>query len=186
MYKFSFCLCAVIALTGCQSMTSKPAPKKTTKTPQTSQKQDVKPPTSPGVTIKPYEREEIKRQPVQVVVPVQKTVQKFDDGESLPAYKNLMSQSKAAYKSGQLANAESLALQAQRLAPQSAETFLYLSLISNEKNDAKNAESLAKRGLTYAQTDAIKRQLWLSIQRSAQKQNNTALAQEATTALKSL
>ena len=49
-----------------------------------------------------------------------------------------MLQTQTAYKQGQWSQA-GYALQAQRLAPQSAETFLYLSMIANRQNKPANA-----------------------------------------------
>ena len=56
---------------------------------------------------------------------------------------------------------------------------MYLAMIANHKNQAKNAESLARRGLSYAQTDAMKRQLWMVILKSGQLQKKAELIQEA-------
>ncbi len=62
---------------------------------------------------------------------------------------------------------------------------MYLAMIANHKNQAKNAESLARRGLSYAQTDAMKRQLWMVILKSGQLQKKAELIQEAQNKLKS-
>ncbi|MEX5323266.1 hypothetical protein WCE04_28565, partial [Pseudomonas shirazica] len=105
---------------------------------------------------------------------------------SLPAFKKLMQQTQTAYRQGQWARAEAAALQAQRLAPQSAETYMYLGLVANQKKQPKNAEALARRGLSYAQTPAMKRQLWLIIQKAGQLQNNSRTVQQAQQALKQL
>ncbi len=139
--------------------------------------------TPSGVKITPYEPEEIKRQKMQIVVPEQKVQQQFKDGRELPAFRKMMLQTQTAYKQGQWSQAESYALQAQRLAPQSAETFLYLSMIANRQNKPANAEALARRGLSYAQSNPMKKQLWLNILKAAQSQKNSKSIQEAKTAL---
>ena len=139
--------------------------------------------TPSGVKITPYEPEEIKRQKVKIVVPEQKVQQHFKDGRELPVFRKMMLQTQTAYKQGQWSQAESYALQAQRLAPQSAETFLYLSMIANRQNKPANAEALARRGLSYAQSNPMKKQLWLNILKAAQSQKNSKSIQEAKTAL---
>lgn len=178
--KLSLGVC-LMALVGCQSV---PTPEQKT---EVSNKAPInKPIQAPdGVVIHPYDVPEIKRK--QIILPEQKAPsQKFDDGRNLPAFQKLMQQTQTAYAKGELNQAESLANQAQRLAPQSAESFLYLALIANRKNQAVNAQALAQRGLSYAQTDAMKKQLWQVILKSGQKQNNTATVNKALHALKGL
>ena len=97
-----------------------------------------------------------------------------------------MQQTQTAYKQGQFNQAETAALQAQRLAPQAAETYLYLALIANQKKQPANAEALARRGFSYAQSVAMLRQLWLVFQKAAQQQNNAKSLAQAQQALKDL
>lgn len=173
---------AVLGIAGCQSLPSissdaqkQPAPKE--------QQQPIREPS--GVVIHPDDRPEIQRQ--RIVIPEQQErVQKFEDGRSLPAFKKLMQQTQTAYAKGQLNAAEDAATQAQRLAPQSAETFLYLAMIANRKNQPANAEALAQRGLSYAQSNAMKKQLWNVILKAGQKQNKASSIQKAQQALKEL
>ncbi|MFY0084842.1 tetratricopeptide repeat protein, partial [Acinetobacter baumannii] len=49
-----------------------------------------------------------------------------------------------------------------------------------------NAESLARRGLSFAQSQAMKKQLWLTILKAGQQRNNPKTVQEAQQALKAL
>lgn len=180
-FKQSCVVVALIGLAGCQSFPAsqsddkpKPATKPTVETPD-------------GIKITPYDRPEIKREQIPVIVPPQKKVtQKFDNGRELPAFKNLLKQTQTAFQAGKWDEAEQAATHAQRLAPQSSETFMYLALISNHKNQPKNAESLARRGLSYAQTDPMKRQLWQIILKSASMQKDTKTMQEAQARLKAL
>lgn len=58
---------AMATIVACQSLPEPPAPQPVPEKPKTV-------PTPEGVVIRPYEREEIKRQSLQVVVP-QQTVQ---------------------------------------------------------------------------------------------------------------
>lgn len=175
----TFVVGSTATIVACQSLPEQPTPQPVPEKPKTVT-------TPEGVVIRPYEREEIKRQSLQVVVPQQSVRQKLEDGRRLPAFQKLMQQTKVAYKQGQFNQAETAALQAQRLAPQAAETYLYLALIANQKKQSANAEALARRGLSYAQSDAMKRQLWLVIQKAAQQQNNAKSLAQAQQALKDL
>lgn len=172
----------LVALVGCQSNpTTKPTQPEVKLPPSNTVN------TPDGIKITPYEREEIKRQSLQIVVPQQKVaLQSFEDGRQLPAFKQLLQQTQTAFQQGKWNEAEQSALQAQRIAPQSAETFMYLAMIANHNNKAQNAESLARRGLSYAQSDTMKRQLWQIILKSAQLQNNNSTIQEAQAKIKSI
>ena len=97
-----------------------------------------------------------------------------------------MQKTQTAYRQGQWSQAQSYAMQAQRLAPQSSETFLYLALIANQQKQPANAESLARRGLSYAQSNVMKKQLWSMILKAGQMQKNQKTIQQAQTAIKSL
>jgi len=182
MYKLAVIGLGLIGLVGCQSLPT-PETNKAEPTPS-SEKKEIKTPS--GVVITPYDREEIQRKKMQVVIPEQRSRQQFDDGRKLPAFKKLMQKSQLAYKQGQWNQAEAAALQAQRLAPQAAETYLYLALVANKKNKPANAEALAQRGLSYAQSNAMKKQLWLAILKAAQQQKDQKTIQQAQTALKGL
>ena len=120
------------------------------------------------------------------MIPEQKSKQQFDDGRQLPAFKNLMQKTQTAYRQGQWNQAQGFAMQAQRIAPQSSETFLYLALIATQQKQPANAESLARRGLSYAQSNAMKKQLWSIILKAGQMQKNQKTIQQAQTAIKSL
>ncbi|MGE8562001.1 MAG: tetratricopeptide repeat protein [Acinetobacter sp.] len=183
MYKRCVIGLGLIGLVGCQSLPT-PETQKQKPSPSPSEKKEVNTPS--GVIITPYDREEIQRKKMQVVIPEQRSRQQFDDGRKLPAFKKLMQKTQLAYKQGQWNQAEAAALQAQRLAPQSAETYLYLALVANKKNKPANAEALAQRGLSYAQSNAMKKQLWLAILKAAQQQKDQKTIQQAQTALKGL
>ena len=173
-------LATIVAVAGCQSL-PQPAEKKI---PEKATQSDKEQKTPSGVTIHPYDREEIQRQ--KIVIPEQKSKQQFDDGRQLPAFKNLMQKTQTAYRQGQWNQAQGFAMQAQRIAPQSSETFLYLALIATQQKQPANAESLARRGLSYAQSNAMKKQLWSIILKAGQMQKNQKTIQQAQTAIKSL
>lgn len=170
----------ILGLVGCQSMSEPEQPAAPSKPPV---QQKPKSSTLDGVVITPYDRPEIKRQ--KIVIPEQKPQsQKFDDGRNLPAFKKLMQQTQQAYSKQQYNQAETSAVQAQRLAPQASETYLYLGLIANRKNQPARADAFALRGLSYAQTNAMKKQLWQVRLKAAQLQKNTKAIQQAQQALK--
>lgn len=182
LFRSALSILGFMALLGCQSTP-----------PSLSQPKSEQPKVEPsktvstpdGIKIIPYERPEIQRE--KIVIPAQKAVQqKFDDGRQLPAFKELMQQTQIAFKQGNWNAAEQAAMHAQRLAPQSAETYMYLAMISNHKNQAPNAESLARRGLSYAQSNTMKRQLWQIILKSAQIQKNAKTIQEAQSRIRAL
>lgn len=171
----------ILSLVGCQSF---PEPEKPT-APAKPAAEKPKPQTPDGVVITPYDRPEIKRQ--KIVIPEQKPKsQKFDDGRNLPAFKRLMQQTQQAYAKQQFSQAEAAAVQAQRLAPQASETYLYLGMIANRKNQPARADAFALRGLSYAQSNAMKKQLWQVRLKAAQQQKNTKAIQNAQQALKKL
>jgi hypothetical protein len=181
MMKKTAAIIGMLILAGCTT-----APEKTpTKTTPTHPPKKVTQPSS-GVKITPYDQKEIKRQSVPVVVPQQKVQQKFNDGSQLPAFKTLMQKTQVAYKQQQLAEAERYALQAQRIAPQATETYLYLAMIADQRKEYANAEALARRGLSYAQSNAMKKQLWLIILKASEARNHSVKAQEARRALQAL
>lgn len=182
---FSVLFASILLLGGCQTLTSPQNSQPSQKPKQAETKTTPSQKDADGIKITPYDRPEIKREQLQIVIPEQKSsTQKFDDGRQLPAFKNLMQQTHHAFRQAKWSEAEKAALQAQRLAPQSAETYMYLAMIANQKNEAKNAESLAKRGLSYAQTATMKRQLWQIILKSGQLQKNQKLIQEAQNQIK--
>ena len=182
-------LMALFVLAGCTSNTPSHQHKKVViklgEPPSSSQqKKKTTPPT--GVKVTPYEQKEIKKQSVPVVVPEQKPQQKFNDGSQLPAFRTLMQKTQTAYKNQQLSEAERYAQQAQRLAPQAAETYFYLGLIADQRKQFANAEALARRGLSYAQSNAMKKQLWMIILRASEARKHTNKAQEARKIIQSL
>ncbi|OIF94557.1 hypothetical protein A7N09_34750, partial [Acinetobacter baumannii] len=116
-------------MVGCTTLPDHSDSKEKTPTPPVKKTE-----TPSGVKITPYDHPEIQRKNLQVIVPQQKKPQHFsDDGSQLPAFKVLMQKTQQAYKNQQWSEAERYALQAQRLAPQAAETYLFLALTANHK-----------------------------------------------------
>lgn len=171
----------ILSLVGCQTISEPEQP--VTKSKSVAEKPKAQ--TPDGVVITPYERPEIKRQ--KIVIPEQKPkVQKFDDGRNLPVFKKLMQQTYQAYSRQKFSQAEAYVLQAQRLAPQAPETYLYLGMIANRKNQPARADALALRGLSYAQSNAMKKQLWQVRLKAAQQQKNSKAIQQARQTLNKL
>jgi hypothetical protein len=77
-------------------------------------------------------------------------------------------------------------LQAQRIAPQASETYLYLALIADQRKQYANAEALARRGLSYAQSNSMKKQLWMIVLKASEARNHPVKAQEARRAIQAL
>ena len=163
----------ILGLVGCQSQPSKPIESPKTTPPE--KPSEIHTPT--GVVIKPYDREEIQRQQrptsgasqPRVVVPQQQKQTVVKDGSELSAFKNLIQKAETAFNNQQLTQAENLTLQAQRVAPQAAQTYLMLSKIALIQNNKANAQALAQRGLSLAQTDQMKSQLNLIIKQAQSK-----------------
>ena len=59
-------------------------------------------------------------------------------------------------------------------------------MIANRKNQPARADAFALRGLSYAQSNAMKKQLWQVRLKAAQQQKNTKAIQNAQQALKGL
>lgn len=176
----------ILILTGCTTTPDRSAPQTPPPKATADSEKKVSPPSS-GVKIIPYDHKEIKRQTVPVIVPEQKVQQRFsNDGSQLPAFRTLMQKTQTAYKQKQFTEAERFALQAQRIAPQAAETYLYLGLIADQRKQYANAEALARRGITYAQSNSMKKQLWLIVLRASEARNHPVKAQEARRAIQGL
>jgi len=176
----------IINLVGCQTTSPpKPSVKKPIEKLETH-KPDL--PKHDGIKIIPYDRPEIKREHLPVIVPEHPKAPSstLDDGANVPAVKQLLQQTQTLFQKGQWDQAEHTALHAQRLAPQSAETFLYLARIANQKQQYANAESLSRRGLAFAQSTSQKKLFWNVILQSAQQQKNQKTVAEALSHLKDL
>lgn len=172
----------LVGLAGCNT-TKQPPPSQ----PQPQVKpQPAKPIETPnGVIITPYEQEEIKRKNMRVIVPERKNTLPAPES-SPPAFQQLMLKTQQAYQAEKWAEAEQYALQAQRISPQAAETYLYLALIANQKQQYANAEALANRGLSFARTHALKKQLWMVILKSGQARQLPSTIHRAQAALRQL
>lgn len=185
-------LCLSVMLVGCQSNTAiktEPAPAQIS----------VEPPKEePRVKITPYPDSGIKREtqplprittqpapvissPPRVILPEQKPapVRQLKDGHGIAAYDRLMQNYLQALKQNNLVEAEKNLLQAQRIAPQSADVYRELARLANLRKQASNAEAFARKGLTFAQSNVQNKQLWQQILHSAQLRNNTLLIQQA-------
>ncbi len=138
------------------------------------------PNVSSGVKITPYQQAAISRKNLLSVTNPKNT------NNNPQVFQQLMQSTTAAYNAKRWSEAERFALQAQRISPQAAETYLYLSLIAQQKAQYSNSQSLARRGLSYAYSNSMQKQLWLVILQTAQIQNDQATVKQAQLALKSL
>lgn len=108
----------------------------------------------------------------------------LNNGDNLPAFRQLMDIGIAQLKANQLSAAESSFTRAQRLAPQSSAVYFYLGQVALKKNQPRKAEAVARRGLVVAQSAERRRALWQIILLAGQKQNNPRVVQEAQNALR--
>lgn len=174
-----------VVLVGCQTTPTTPPTIETKIKPPI----EVKEPES-KVKITPYPDSGIKResqplpqtstrviqQPPRVVT---QPPHQLKDGKGIPAYSQAMKDYTTALSQNRLSDAERSLLQAQRMAPQSADVYRELARLSNLRKQASSAEAFARKGLTFAQTNIQVKQLWQQILQSAQLQNNPSLIQQA-------
>ena len=59
-------------------------------------------------------------------------------------------------------------------------------MIANQRKQYANAEALARRGLSYAQSNVMKKQLWYIVLRASEARNHPMKAQEAKKAIQAL
>lgn len=128
-----------------------------------------------GVTVTPYQVPEIKRQTVNT-----------PDGSEKPVFRQLIQQAQQALQQKNLAKAEQLALQAQRISPQAAQSYVVLAQVAHAKKDDAHAQSLIQRGLSLANDKTTQQQLWQIRLSIAQTQHDSTAIQRAQQALKAL
>ncbi|KAA8734752.1 hypothetical protein F4V57_03030 [Acinetobacter qingfengensis] len=119
--------------------------------------------------------------PPRVILPAPKPQpkQQLKDGRGVAAYQKLMSDYLVNLRNNRLSAAENNLIQAQRIAPQSADVYRELARLANLRQQGANAEAMARKGLTFAQNNTQRKQLWQQILQSAQIRNNNALIQQA-------
>ena len=181
-FKLSLVGAMAIVFVGCQSTPiGNPAstPKEEKKAEEKSEKSDSK------VVVTPFPDDGIRREsqplPPRLILPEnQNNHKKLKDGKGVPAYQNLMQSYLKNLRQNNLSDAESNLLQAQRMAPQSAEVYRELARLANLRKQGSNAEALARKGLSFAQNNTMRKQLWEQILQSAKLRNNTNLTRQAT------
>ena len=181
-FKLSLVGAIAIVFVGCQSTPiGNPAstPKEEKKAEEKSDKSDSK------VVVTPFPDNGIRREsqplPPRLILPEnQNNHKKLKDGKGVPAYQNLMQSYLKNLRQNNLSDAESNLLQAQRMAPQSAEVYRELARLANLRKQGSNAEALARKGLSFAQNNTMRKQLWEQILQSAKLRNNTNLTRQAT------
>ncbi len=108
------------------------------------------------------------------------------DGSNIPAFGMLMNKAQQQMQANQLDAAEQTLIQAQRMAPQSATVYAYLSEIAIKKRQGGNAEAMARKGLMLSNSPRQQHAFWQLISISAELQNNAALAGQAKTQMQRL
>lgn len=174
-----------LSLIGCSQLTQQPQSKHQS-TPPTDKK-TTSHPHSNGVQITPYQVPEIKRESIPVKnhsAPPQPAA--TPDGSEKPVFRQLIQQARQALQHNRLTQAEHLALQAQRISPQAAQSYVILAQIAQKQRNYNHAEALLQRGLSLANDNATKKQLWLIRLEIAQTQHNPNAIQQAKRALQQL
>ncbi|MBF7686936.1 hypothetical protein [Acinetobacter rathckeae] len=193
----------LLTMAGCSQL-----PKQTTQpisapaVPSTPPIEKNNPPTTEnGVVVTPYPTTEIKKevlpppQVTTVVVPTKqpparpvqvKSTASQPHSNQPPAVQNLMNQAQQAFKQQQIDRAEHLALQAQRISPQSSDSYALLAQVALRKNNIAQAQALAQRAASLTSDLSAKKQLWTLVLQTAQQQNNTTLVSKAQSVLSSL
>lgn len=180
-----FASLSLVGLVGCQSLPSTSNPP-TTKTEKQAEEKPKEKESKVVVTALPDDgiRRESQplppRQPPRVILPEnQNNTKKLKDGQGVPAYQNLMQSYLKNLRQNNLKEAESSLIQAQRIAPQSAEVYRELARLANLRKQGSSAEAFARKGLSFAQNNTIRKQLWEQILESAKLRNNANLARQA-------
>ncbi|WP_111892793.1 tetratricopeptide repeat protein [Acinetobacter sp. MB5] len=174
----SSCLLS-LSFVGCTQLAHQPQPKTHQATTPTEKKplHDAN-----GVTVTPYHVPEIKRSPVPV--PPQPVA--APDGSEKPVFRQLIQRANQALQRNNLTEAQHLALQAQRISPQAAQSYVVLAQVAYKKHDYSHAQSLIQRGLSLADDSATQKQLWHIRLQIAQAQHNASAIQQAKQALSQL
>lgn len=190
LFKYSALIVASVVLVGCQTtpiIQAEPVVPKATLPPQ------PEPPES-KVKIIPYPDSGIRKEsqplpsqnspqiyPPRVILPEQtpQPQRQLRDGRGVAAYQKAMQDYQQFLRQNNLIEAEKNLLQAQRIAPQSAEVYRELARLANLRKQGSNAEAFARKGLSFAQTQMQRKQLWQQILHSAQIRQLPVLIQQA-------
>ena len=121
------------------------------------------------------------QEPVVVVAPVPlimkpvaaPVVKKLADGRDMPAVQGLLASANGSLQQGDFEAAAVSLERAQRLAPQSATVYLQLAQVRLQQNRAVEAEQLARKGLSYAQSSSQQAALWRLVAQAAEQQGKT-------------
>ena len=122
------------------------------------------------------------QQPTRVILPVEPKsppTRQLKDGQGIPAYTNAFNRYTEALRQNNLAEAEKNLLQAQRIAPQSADVYRELARLANLRKQGGTAEAFSRKGLSFAQNNVQRKQLWEQILQSAKIRQSAVLIQQA-------
>ena len=182
---------AVIFLGGCQA-TPRNTPALTTVI--TTRPADITPPSNIESDVKrtplpEYAEPAITTKKLPSKIPPPHVVQpkvNLRDGSNIPAFGMLIEKAQQQVQANQLDAAEQTLIQAQRMAPQSATVYAYLSEVAIKKRQGSNAEAMARKGLMLSNSAKQKYAFWQLISISAELQNNAALAGQAKSQMQQL
>lgn len=175
----SSCLLS-LSFIGCTQLAHQPQSQTHQATPPTKEKKPLN--DTNGVTVTPYHVPEIKR----TVIPAPPQPVTTPDGSEKPVFRQLIQQAQQALQHNNLTQAEHLALQAQRISPQAAQSYIVLTQVAQKKQNYSHAQSLIQRGLSLADDRSTQKQFWLIRLQIAQAQHNASAIQQAKLALSKL
>ena len=95
---------------------------------------------------------------------------KLADGRDSAAVQGLLASASDSLQQGNLESAAISLERAQRLAPQSATVYLQLAQVRMQQGRAIEAEQLARKGLSYAQSNGLQAALWRLVAEAAEQQ----------------
>ena len=176
---------AALILVGCQAPTPGNKPALTTvitTRPIEKDQESSKESQAKRTALPDYAEPSIKTKTLPNIVTPAKTVQPkvtLRDGSNIPAFGMLLNKAKQQMQANQLNAAEQTLIQAQRMGPQSATVYAYLSEIAIKKRQGANAEAMARKGLMLSNSPKQQHAFWQLILISAGLQNNAALASQA-------
>ncbi len=155
-----------------QSMITKPKPIIRSTAPNETQKKPIIREAVPVIE-KPQEPVVVAPVPLIMKPVAAPVVKKLADGRDMPAVQGLLASANGSLQQGDFEAAAVSLERAQRLAPQSATVYLQLAQVRLQQNRAVEAEQLARKGLSYAQSSSQQAALWRLVAQAAEQQGKT-------------
>lgn len=164
-----------------KSMITKPKPVYKPATPvviESQKKPVIKKETAPIIET-PQEPVVVSTVPLIMKPVTAPVVKKLADGRDMPAVQGLLASANDSLQQGDFEAAAVSLERAQRLAPQSATVYLQLAQVRLQQNRAVEAEQLARKGLSYAQSNYQQAALWRLVAEATEQQGKVDAALNA-------